>query len=178
MQPNFRYDSRYNSLKKRELQETIELILDKDYGETIPFEQLSKILHYNLDDEQEKRKFRSAMARVKNFLIDYGYVLKTITNVGYYILKPQHISSYCYRTYIDKTKVLLEKSERILTHVDQAELSDVRKKEHSEMTDLNRELYGEIGLIVESSDYGKNRAYYNSLKDDEENGNNKDTEIM
>ena len=166
MQPNFRYDSRYNSLKKRELQETIELILDKNYGDTIPFEQLAKLLNYNLDDEQEKRKFRSAMARVKNFLIDYGYVLRTITNVGYYILKPQHISSYCYRTYIDKTKTLLEKSERVLRHVDQTELSDERKKEHAEMTDLNQQLYGEIGLVVESSEYGKNRAYYNSLKDE------------
>ena len=165
MEQNFRYDSRYNSLKKRELQETIELILDKDHGETIPFEQLSKLLHYNLDDEQEKRKFRSAMARVKNFLIDYGYVLKTITNVGYYILKPQHISSYCYRTYIDKTKVLLEKSERILKHTDKTKLSDVRKKEHKEMTDLNQQLYGEIGLVVEGSEYGKNRAYYNALED-------------
>ena len=165
MEQNFRYDSRYNSLKKRELQETIELILDKNYGETILFEQLSKILHYNLDDENEKRKFRSAMARVKNFLIDYGYVLKTITNVGYYILKPQHISSYCYRTYIDKTKVLLEKSERILKHTDKSELSDIRKKEHEEMTDLNQQLYGEIGLVVESSEYGKNRIYYNSLED-------------
>ena len=165
MQQNFRYDSRYNSLRKRELQETIELILDKNYGETIPFEQLSKLLHYNLDDEQEKRKFRSAMARVKNFLVDYGYILRTVTNVGYYILKPQHISGYCYRTYIDKTKVLLEKSERILKHVDKTELSEDRLKEYSEMTDLNQQLYGEIGLVVKGSEYGRNRAYYNSLED-------------
>jgi hypothetical protein len=165
MEQNFRFDGRYYSLKKRELQETIDLIFDKNYGDTIPFEQLSKLLHYNLDNEQEKRKFRSAMARVKNFLIDYGYVLKTITNVGYYILKPQHISSYCYRTYIDKTKVLLEKSERVLKHVDKTELSEDRLKEHSEMTDLNQQLYGEIGLIVEGSEYGKSRAYYNALED-------------
>ena len=44
------------------------------------------------------------------------------------------------------------------------------------MSELNRELYGDIGLIVESSEYGKNRAYYNSLKDEDENGKNKDTE--
>lgn len=165
VEQNFRYDSRYNSLKKRELQETIELILSKNYGDTITFEQIAKILHYNIDDEKEKRKFRSAMSRVKNFLIDYGYILKTITNVGYYILKPKHISSYCYRTYIDKTKVLLEKSERILVHVDQTELSDIRKKEHKEMLQLNQDLYSEIGLVVEGSDYGKNRRNYENLND-------------
>ena len=105
------------------------------------------------------------MGRVKNILVDYGYILKTITGVGYYILKPKHISSYCYRTYVDRTKRLLEKSERVLRHVDRTELSDDRKKEHSEMTDLNQQLYGEIGLIVEGSEYGKNRAYYESLGD-------------
>lgn len=81
------------------------------------------------------------------------------------ILKPKHISSYCYRTYVDKTKVLLEKSERILSHIDKTELSDIRKKEQAEMYELNQQLYGEIGLIVEGSDYGKNRYHYDSLKD-------------
>ena len=165
MKQNFRYDSRYNSLKKRQLQEAIELILDKDYGETVRFDQLAKILDYNIDDENEKRKFRGAMARIKNFLVDYGYILKTITNVGYYILKPQHISSYCYRTYIDKTKVLLEKSERILSHVDKSELLDDRKKEHQEVRDLNQQIYNEIGSIVEASDYNKNRRRYDNLND-------------
>ena len=61
--------------------------------------------------------------------------------------------------------MLLEKSERILRHVDQTELSDIRKKEHLEMTRLNQDIYNEIGLVVESSDYGKNRHYYNNLND-------------
>lgn len=162
---NFRYDSRYESMKKRNMQEAIELILSKNYGDTIPFEKLGGILGYNLDDELEKRKFRSAMARVKDFLIEYGYILRTVSNVGYYILKPKHISSYCYRTYVDKTKVLLEKSQRILTHVDQTELSDVRKEEHTAMNVLNHDLYNGIGLTVENSEYGQKRAYYNSLED-------------
>ena len=156
---------RYASKREAQIKDALDYILDKDYGATIEFTKLAEIMRFNIEDEQEERRFKSTMGRVKNILIDYGYILKTITGVGYYILKPKHISSYCYRTYIDKTKVLLEKSERILAHVDKNELSDIRKKEHKEMCQLNQEVYGEIGLVVEGSDYGKNRSYYNSLKD-------------
>lgn len=156
---------RYSSKREGQIRDALDYILDKDYGATIEFAKLAEIMRFNITDEQEERRFKSTMGRVKNILIDHGYILKTITGVGYYILKPKHISSYCYRTYIDKTKVLLEKSERILAHVDQTELSDIRKKEHKEMCELNQELYGEIGLVVEGSDYDKNRHYYNNLQD-------------
>lgn len=156
---------RYNTKRENQIKDALEFILDKDYGATIEFGKLAEIMHYNIEDEVEEKRFKNTMARVKNILIDHGYILKTITGVGYYILKPKHISSYCYRTYVDRTKVLLEKSERILKHVDRTELSDIRKKEHTQMQDLNQQLYGEIGLIVEGSDYGRNRHYYNNLKD-------------
>lgn len=162
---NFRYDSRYQSLRKRSMQEAIEFILDKQYGETIQFEQMARVLGFNIDDEGEYRKFRSAMARVRNFIIDYGYVLKSISGVGYYILKPKHISSYCYRTYIDRSKVLLEKSQRILNRVDETDMSDVRKQEHQEMLTLNQDIYNGMGLTIETSEYGQKRAFYNNLDD-------------
>lgn len=157
---------RYSSKNENRIKDAVDYILDKEYGSTILFGTLADIMRYNIQDEQEEKKFKSTMGRVKNILVDSGYILKVITGVGYYILKPKHISSYCYRTYVDRTKRLLEKSERVLKHVDQTELSDERKKEHREMTELNREIYGDIGLIVESSEYGKNRHYYDSLKDD------------
>lgn len=156
---------RYASKREEQIKDAVDYILDKGYDAKIEFAELAEIMRFNIQDEVEQKRFRSTMSRVKNVLIDHGFILKTIVGVGYYVLKPKHISSYCYRTYIDKTKVLLEKSERILSHVDKTELSDVRKKEHKEMSDLNQQIYGEIGLIVEGSDYGKNRNYYNSLKD-------------
>lgn len=162
MEVNFRYKDTKN---ENRIKDAVDYILDKDYGTTIEFGKLAEIMHYNIEDEVEEKRFKNTMARVKNILIDHGYILKTITGVGYYILKPKHISSYCYRTYVDRTKLLLEKSERILAHVDKNELSDIRKKEHKEMCELNQEIYGEIGLVVEGSNYGKNRNYYNSLKD-------------
>lgn len=161
MEVNYRYATK----REEQIRDAVEFILDHDYDSTIEFGELAEIMRFNIADEQEERRFKTTMGRVKNILIDHGYVLKTIVGIGYYILKPKHISSYCYRTYVDKTKVLLEKSERILSHIDKTELSDVRKKEQSQMYDLNQQLYGEIGLIVEGSEYGKNRYYYDSLKD-------------
>lgn len=156
---------RYNSSNQEKIKAICEFILDKSYGDTISKEKVADLVHMNIENEAEKKRFDSIMSRAKNILIDYGYILKSVSGVGYYILKPKHISSYCYRTYVDRTKVLLEKSERILNHVDKSELNEIREKEHNEMKVLNRELYGEIGLVVENSDYGQNRAYYNSLED-------------
>ena len=156
---------RYSTKREKQIKDAVDYILNKGYDAKIEFAELAEIMRFNIQDEVEEKRFRNTMSRVKNVLIDHGFILKTITGVGYYVLKPKHISSYCYRTYIDKTKVLLEKSERILAHVDKTELNDVRKKEHAQMQDLNQQLYGEIGLVVEGSDYGKNRYYYNSLKD-------------
>lgn len=106
------------------------------------------------------------MARIKNFLIDYGYILKSIGGVGYYILKPNQISNYCYRTYVERTFELLEKSERILNHTDQSEMIEIRKKELSEMKELNKGIKVSIGKTIRNSDYGRNRVVYNNLKDD------------
>lgn len=161
MQINYRYSSK----NENKIKDACDYILDRNYGDTIPFGILADIMKINIEDEQENKRFKSIMGRVKNILIDSGYILKSVAGVGYYILKPKHISSYCYRTYVDRTKRLLEKSERVLKHVDRTELTDIRKKEHEEMQDLNQQLYGEIGLVVEGSEYGKNRAYYNALED-------------
>lgn len=165
MKSNFRYDSNYETEYKQRIQETIEYILDKDYGKTIEFYVLSKLLHYNIDDEKENKKFKSTMARVKNFLIDYGYVLKSITGVGYYILKPKQISGYCYHTYILRTENLLNKSDRILKHIDSSQLSNIRKEEKQEVTNLNTEMINTIDTTIENSQYYKKKQKYDSLED-------------
>lgn len=165
MKKNFRYDSSYNSAKKQNIQEMVEHILDKKYGDTVSLGEVSKILGYNLDDEHEAQKFKSSMARVKNFLIDYGYILKTITNVGYYILKPKQIPSYTYRTYIVKPIKLLNKADRILKHTEIINLDEIRLKEFNEVNNLNKKLYNSIDKEITESDYYKNKGYYNDLND-------------
>lgn len=165
MKPNFRYDSSYQSEHKQHIQEAIEYILDKNYGDTIGFISLANLLHYNIDDEKECKKFKLMMSRIRNILIDYGYVLKSIVGVGYYILKPKQISGYCYHTYIKKTENLLNKSDRILNHVAQSELSEQRKQEYNDVCELNSDVINAIDTTIEKSNYFYNKEYYDSLED-------------
>lgn len=165
MKQEFRYEGAYNSEYKQRISELIEYILNSEYGTTIEFSKVASILHYNIEDEKELRKFRSTMARVKNILIDYGYVLKTIVNVGYYILKPKQISGYCYHTYMRRTENLLSKSNRILQHTKTYDLSQDRKKEYAEVCDLNADLITNIANTIENSEYYGNKSYYDRLND-------------
>ena len=165
MKFNFRYDTGRNTEYNQRIGEMCEYILNLNYGDTVSFYKCGEILKYNIDDEKENKKFKSTMSRVKNFLIDYGYVLKNITGVGYYILKPKQISGYCYHTYILRTENLLDKSNRILAHVDGTELSDIRKEEHENMFNLNSNVIDSINTTIENSEYFRNKSYYDNLED-------------
>lgn len=163
---DYRYQGEYdNTAKKQYIQTTIEFILNNERGTTILNTALAEMLNYNIDDEQEFKKFKSTMGRIKNFLIDYGYILKSISGVGYYILKSKQIAGHCYHTYIRKTEKLLNKNERILNHIDNTELSEIRKKEKKEVVELNNDLIENVSKTIEYSDYIKNRNEYESLED-------------
>lgn len=165
MKINFRYTGEYQSEYSQRIGELVEYILEQDYGTTIPFERCANYLHYNIEDEKEFKEFKNTMARVKNFLIDKGYVLKSITGVGYYILKPKQISGYCYHTYIRRTENLLNKSSRILSHVETHELSEIRKEEYDNVCDLNSDITNVIDTTIEKSKYYSRKSYYDNLED-------------
>lgn len=165
MKVNFRYEGAYNSEYKQRISELVDYILEQEYGTTIDFSKAAYILKYNIEDEKEEKKFKSTMARVKNILIDHGYVLKTIVNVGYYILKPKQISGYCYHTYMRETENLLAKSSRILQHTETYRLSNERKKEYTEACDLNADLITNIANTIEESSYYNNKNHYDNLED-------------
>ena len=165
MKINFRYDTGRNTEYNQRIAELIDMILELGYGSTISKYKCASVLHYNIDNEKEKKKFLSTMSRVKNFLIDYGYVLKGIAGVGYYILKPKQISGYCYHTYIRKTETLLNKSERILNHVEQNELSDIRKQEYFNVCDLNMVITSVIDTTIKNSEYYHKKNEYDNLED-------------
>lgn len=163
MKVNFRYDSRYESKFKQNMQETIEFIMDKKYGETLYLSDLSRMLGYNINNEKELKKFKSQMSKIKNFLIDYGRVLKSRSGIGYFILKPQHISNHCYRTYVTKSQRMLDKSLYVLEHVDRIELSEPRYEELANMMSLNNQLIETMQNTIDKSTYYSRKDYYNSL---------------
>ena len=165
MKVNFRYDTGRNTEYNQRIGELCEIILDMEYGDTVSIDKCASVLHYNIEDEKEKKKFQSTMCRIKNYLIDYGYVLKSIAGVGYYILKPKQISGYCYHTYIRKTENLLNKSGRILDHVAQSELSEIRKEEYNNVCDLNLDVTNAIDTTIENSKYYNKKDYYDNLED-------------
>ena len=162
---NKRYDSKYNSEYKERIAELIEYILNKKYGEIISHKEASNILKYNIEIEKEFKRYQAQMIKIKNFLIDYGYMLKGIAGVGYYILTPKQIAGHCYRTYIVKTQRLLEKSNKILINTDISELSEIRKEEHDNILKLNNNLNNNIDKVIQTSGYYNRKEYYNNLKD-------------
>ena len=162
---DYKYDSRYESKFKTNMQKAVEHILDLDYGDTITFLTISQILGFNLDDDRDLRRFKNCMSRIKNFCIDYGKVLKSIPGIGYYVMKPKQIPSYCYRTYIRKTMDLIDKSERILIHTDTNELSEIRMNEYNEVRELNRAVDKNIWATIQTSTYFNNKNEYDSLED-------------
>ena len=156
---------RYSSSKEQQVIELIDHILSKNYGDTVTFAEAARILQYNIEDERENKKFKSMMARIKNSLIDKGYLLRSITNRGYYIMKPKQVPDYTYRIYTLRTLRLLEKQDRILTHIDTSGLSTVRLKENEEIKSLNRTTYEAINTCIDTSSYFENKSFYNALDD-------------
>lgn len=166
MKYDFRYQGEYESKKKQNMQEAIEYILDKDYGSTLLHEDLAIILQYNIDDEDELKKYKSIMGRIKNFILQYGYVLKGISGIGYYILKPTQVSSHCYRTYIKKVGRMYDKSAYILDKTDKTDMNEIRKQEIENMMELNKKLIENAWNTIKESVYFSRKDYYNNLKDD------------
>ena len=146
-----------NEIKKRfETKEIIKYFYSKKFGETIRFEELQQFTHYNLRDEYESYKFKgNVMRKVKNELIENGYVLKSIRKIGYYILKPNQIQSFTYRTYIIKPLKNFEKAEVILNNTKRSNLNEEELKKHKLTQKLNRELKYSTSVLINSQEYSK-----------------------
>lgn len=165
MKMNFRYEGEREGSKRQNIQECVEFILSMNYGQTVFHSDLCKILGYNIDYEEEEKKYKSTMARVKQFILEYGYVLKSISGVGYYILKPSQISKHCYRTYIKSAARMYDKSEFILNHTEKSQLNEDRLEEFQNMLSLNKQLIDNAWNTIKESAYYSRKEYYDSLED-------------
>lgn len=128
--------------------------LSRQFGTLVKYEELQKLTKYNLQDEYECYKFKcSLMGRVKEILIQNGYVLKAVSKVGYYILKPNQIQSYTYRNYIRKPLKKLEKAEIILNNVKDKELKEDERNDLQLTKKLNKELIMEANRYINSKEF-------------------------
>ena len=165
MKEDLRYVGEYNSKKNQNIGEVIEYVLSFNYGTTLENTELGKILRYNINDEEEFLKYKSTMNRVRNILINYGYVLKGVPGIGYYILKPSQVSNHCYRNYIKRAGRTLDKSVYILEHTDKTELNNDRMEELNNLVQLNKEIVDNMWKNIRESAYYSRKDYYDSLED-------------
>lgn len=112
------------------------------------------LTHYNLSDEFESYKFKSSiMQKVKNELIENGYVIKSIRGIGYYILKQNQIQSYTYRTYIKKPLRHLKKAEIILNNTKTSLLNKKELEKHQLTNKLNKDLINITETLINAKEY-------------------------
>lgn len=143
-----------NELSPKEKRDKItKLILSKKYGETLNYDELNLILQEDLDDYYGKQHFIKQMNKVKNELFSKGYVIRPIYNVGYYILKPEQISSYTYRTYITKPLKSFKKAETILMNTEKANLKGKYWEEYKATCNLNNAIIDTNTKLINSKEY-------------------------
>lgn len=141
------YRERFENLKK--------YILSKDYGTTLTFEELNEFIGEDLKDEYGKIRFRSIIKKAKNELYREGYVLRSVNGIGYYILKPNQIASYTYRTYITKPLNSFYKAQLIMECTKKEKLLKDEKIRHNDTMKLNECLISATEQLIEDEDFKK-----------------------
>lgn len=151
---------RYNSKNELIIKDIIEFIRTKDYGTMIYYTDISKRIGLNIELEEHLKLFKRLMSKVKNILIDYSYILKSVGGKGYYILKPNQIPSFTYRTYITKPQKAYEKAKRILGRTDKSNFREIDKEEYADVTELNNQMLSISAKTIHNSNYYKNKDKY------------------
>lgn len=152
---------RYNSKNEMMIKDIIEFIKTKyDYGQMIFYEDITRRIGLNIEFEEHMKLFKRLMSKVKNALIDYSYILKSVNGKGYYILKPNQISSFTYRTYILKPQKSYEKAKRILERTDKTDFQKLDKEEHEDVSELNSQMIEISNYTIYNSNYYKNKEKY------------------
>lgn len=141
-------------IKTFEKEKILKYFYSKNFGETITFDELQQFTHYNLKDEYESYVFKGGLMRkVKNELIENGYVLKSIRKIGYYILKPNQIQSYTYRTYIKRPLRQYEKAKVILDNTKKNNLNEKEFEKYKLTQELNQELIDKTNNLFNLEKY-------------------------
>lgn len=140
--------------KSFQIDEVEKYIKQKNFGDTITFEELQTLTKYNLNDKFENYKFKSNVIRpVKSRLIHSGIVIRSVRNIGYYILKPNQIQSYTYRTYIVKPLKHFEKAANILINSQTTFLDESELEKHNLTLNLDTELMEVTNKLIKNKKY-------------------------
>lgn len=151
---------RYNSKNENDIKDIINFILEKEYGSLVYYNEIAQRIGLNLEFEEHIKLFKRLMSKVKNVLIDYGYILKSIGGKAYYILKQNQIASFTYRNYIIKPQRAYEKAKRILERTRKNEFTKLDEEEHDNVTILNNQMIEVSDYTIFNSEYYQNKDKY------------------
>lgn len=138
---------------KEKRDKIIELILTKKHGETLKYDELNSILQEDINDYYGRHCFVRQMNKVKNELFDKGYVIRAVYGVGYYILKPNQVSSYTYRNYIVKPINSFKKARTILDNTAKKELKGQEVSEYQTTCALNEAMIYASTELIQADEY-------------------------
>lgn len=148
-----------DELTPKEKREKIkELILSREHGETLTYEELNNILQEDMEDRYGREVFRRQMNKVKNELFSEGYVIRPVYNVGYFILKPNQVSSYTYRNYIVKPMNSFKKAKIILDNTEKKKLKGQEITEYINTCELNEAIIYANAELINSEEYSMLRS--------------------
>lgn len=150
--------------KIEEQKRTIAYILNNyKYGDIISDSILSKLLSYNIKYDKQYRRYIGMMIRIKDYLIEYQYILRRVRN-GYYILKPSQVSRYCYRKNVTHAHNIIKKGIQILDNTDKTDLNEIQKEEIANLTKLSNAIDNQMDFIIKTSRYYSRKDYYDTLE--------------
>lgn len=138
---------------KEKREQVYNYILTKKYGDTITNEELNNILQEDLKDEYGKIRFRNQMIKVKDTLYKKGFVIRAIYNIGYYILKPNQVSSYTYRNFIIRPTKQYNKAKTILENINNKEFNNDENLEFKTTKSLNKKIIDTTNNLLNSNEY-------------------------
>ena len=145
--------------KDRKFSERIDALFNfmsaKTYGDIIYHKQVENILGISRD----LNAYGLYVKFVKDKMIKQSKVLKPIAKIGWQILKPNQVSSYTYRRYIQRTLKAYDYSKFILENLEVEGLSKARKGEYADVKELNQQLKKISEATIKESRYYSRKDY-------------------
>ena len=107
------------------------ILRDFSYESIIPYEYLESIIGY----ERGEIAFSAILGEIKDYLVEFSYVLKPVVNEGYEVLHPRDVADFVMNRHIVGSLTKLTRGCRVLHYVDRKALN---KQEAKRLEDLEK----------------------------------------
>lgn len=108
-------------IKSIDIDYAVEQILrTREYGDILSYEYLENLLEANREDME----FTIKLSKLKNILIECGYVLSCLINEGYKILMPNEIADEVMNKCVKSSLKKIDKGLKIMKYTDRRYLKE------------------------------------------------------